>query len=271
MADHPHASEIGAGGQTSPLAVRIPATSQLERFEDDRSTREDRGLYGLTDNPLATRPLNLLRAQVLKRAAKSGSRLIGVTSAAPGAGKSFVTCNLAAAMSRIAGMQVWLFDFDLRRPSVSSYFGIEVKSGIDAWLRGETDDLASVGRRFVDSSLALYPTGRCIEGAGELIAGPRFEALVDSLRRLPDNVIVLFDLPPAFVSDDALTAIGRIDGYIHVMEEGITPSKQAEELRNLMDPAPCVGAVLNRYAGGWTDSYSYAALRKYSQYYNQEE
>lgn len=271
MADHPHATEIGSGVQASGPVVRIPVTAQLERFDDDRSTREERGLYGLTDNPLATRPLNLLRAQVLKRATKSGARLIGVTSAAPGAGKSFVTCNLAAAMSRISGMQVWLFDFDLRRPSVSSYFGIDVKTGIDAWLRGDTDDLASVGRRLGDSGLGLYPTGRCIEGAGELIAGPRFQGLVDSLRRLPDNVIILFDLPPAFVSDDALTAIGRIDGYIHVMEEGITPSRQAQELRYLMDPAPCLGAVLNRYAGGWTDSYSYAALRKYSQYYNQEE
>ncbi len=256
------------GGHSS---TRIPLTSELQVFADDPATREDRALFALTDRPIESRPINLLRAQVLKRAAKSGARLIGVTSAAPGAGKSFVTCNLAAAMSRIASLQVWLFDFDLRRPSVDRYFGVEVAKGMDAWLGGSIDDLGEIGCRFGESGLALYPTARCVDGAGEMIAGPRFAMLVEALRRLPDNAVVLFDLPPAFVSDDALTAIGKLDAYIHVMEEGVTPARQAQEVRNLMEPALCLGGVLNRYAGGWTDSYSYAAVRKYSQYYEKQD
>lgn len=252
-------------------SVQMPGPEGLERFDDDPETRDERGLFALTGNPVATRPLNLLRAQLLKRCAKSGYRLIGVTSAAPGAGKSFVTCNLAAALSRIPGQRVLLFDLDMRRPSVSAYFDLRVEKGIDSWLKGDEDNLAAVGKRFGESGLTIFPTGRIGDVAGELLAGPRFSALTDALRAVPGDTIILCDLPPAFVSDDALTAVGRLDAYIHVIEEGVTPKRQVEELRNLMDPAPCVGAVLNRYAGSWTDSYSYGALRKYSQYYTKEE
>jgi protein-tyrosine kinase len=79
---------------------------------------------------------------------------------------------------------------------------------------------------------------------------------------------VLCDLPPAFVSDDAVTIVERLDSYIHVIDEGITPRRQVEELRAMMAPKACLGAILNRYSGGWNDSYGYAAARKYSRYYD---
>lgn len=254
-----------------PRSVQIPSVEVLQSFEDNRDAHESRALFALAGNPVATRPLNLLRAQLLKRAEKNNFRLIGVTSAAPGAGKSFVTCNLAASLSRITDQEVYLFDFDLRRPSVATYFGLEPEQGINAWLAGTLDDLRPIGKRLGQSRLSIYPTLRHHEGASEFFAGPRFEILVAALRALSEKAIILCDLPPAFVSDDALTVIGLLDAYIHVMEEGITPARQVEELKKLMDPAPCLGGVLNRYAGSWNDSYGYAALRKYSQYYRNEE
>jgi len=251
--------------------AHFPAADALPDFVPTVDTIEAEGLVGFGRKPLAARPFNLLRAQVLKRAAKTGSRLIGVTSAAPDAGKSFVTTNLAAALGRIPGQQVVLIDLDLRRPSVADRFGLDLEHGIDAWLRGKTDDLSVCGVHVKDTGLSIYPANRVGDGSGELLASAQFEALVDALRGLPESTIVLCDLPPAFVSDDAMTAVGRLDGYIHVIDEGVTPKRQAEELKSMLDPAPCIGAVLNRYSGRWNDSYGYAAARKYARYYDQED
>jgi protein-tyrosine kinase len=255
-------------GQRSPLS--FPSADELPDFVPTVDTIEAEGLVGFGRKPLAARPFNLLRAQVLKRAAKSGCRLIGVTSAAPDAGKSFVTTNVAAALARIPGQQVVLIDLDLRRPSVADRFGLDLEHGIDAWLNGKTDDFRMCGVHVSDTGLSLYPANRVGDGSGELLASARFDMLVAALRALPETTLVLCDLPPAFVSDDAMTAVGKLDGYIHVLDEGVTPRRQAEELKSMLDPAPCLGAVLNRYSGRWNDSYGYAAAQKYARYYDQE-
>ncbi|MFM9978679.1 MAG: CpsD/CapB family tyrosine-protein kinase [Sphingomonadaceae bacterium] len=265
------AQSLGAAHGEPHVAVRFPSLEDLAEFVPTTETIEAEGLVGFGRKPLAARPFNLLRAQVLKRAAKLGGHLFGVTSAAPDAGKSFVTTNVAAALARIPGQRVVLIDLDLRRPSIADRFGLDLEQGIDAWLLGKTDDLRQCGVQVKGTGLSIFPANRVGDGSGELLASAHFEALANAMRQLPESTIVLCDLPPAFVSDDAMTAVSKLDGYIHVIDEGVTPKRQAEELRLLMDPAPCLGAVLNRYSGRWNDSYGYSAGRKYARYYDQED
>ena len=248
-------------------AVFVPDVARLQVHDPDPYLLR-RNCVIAWDNGPQTRAINLLRAQLRKRLDVKRTSRIGVTSAEPDAGKSFITVNLAFALARIEGQQVALFDFDLRRPTVARRLGIESDVGIENWLAGEVDDLATVGRRIGDSALSVYIATGQHPRATELIASARFNALVAGMAALPGSTIVLCDLPPAFVSDEAMIAIERLDGYIHVIDEGITPRRQAEELRAMMAPAVCIGAVLNRYNGRWNDSYGSYAARKYARYYD---
>jgi protein-tyrosine kinase len=251
--------------------VLIPAVNEYPAISTPRDMLEEQGLVALVGKPLIQRPLKLLRAQVLKRASKIGAKLIGVTSAAPDAGKSFVTTNLAATLAQLSEQTTMLFDLDLRRPSVAERFDMTFEYGIDAWLTGEMTDLRRIGRRVTEHGLVVFPANRIDDGSGELLASTRFDALLEGLRQLPDPAIILFDLPPAFVSDDTLTVIGKLDAYIHVVDEGVTPKRQAEEVRSMLEPATCLGVVLNRYSGRWNDSYGYSAAKKYSRYYSEAD
>ncbi len=255
------------GNSPVPSATAIPLISALEVHEPNTEVLQENGIVAWGNGP-DTRAINLLRAQLRKRLESQGINLIGITSAEPDAGKSFVTVNLAVALSRIDGQQVMLFDFDLRRPTVADRLGIDTPVGLEAWLSGEVENLSDVGRRFGQTGLSVYVARSQHERAGELIAGARFDSLINGLGKLPKSTIVLCDLPPAFVSDDAVTVVERLDSYIHVIDEGITPRRQVQEVRAMMAPKSCVGAVLNRYTGGWNDSYGYAAARKYSRYYD---
>ncbi|MEP6784469.1 MAG: CpsD/CapB family tyrosine-protein kinase [Sphingomonadales bacterium] len=228
-------------------------------------------LIGLLSNDIRSRPFSLLRGQVLKEAGRQDIRLIGVTSAAPGAGKTFVSSNLAAAIGRISGRQVYLLDLDLRRPSIAERFGVVVETGMESYFDGSVDDLSTIGRRIEGTGLALFGTRRMDPYPGELLGGARLENLIAAMRRLPPSALVICDLPPAFVGDDALTVISKLDAYIHVVDEGTTPKRQAEELRSMMQPATCLGVVLNRYDGRWNDSYGYASARQYARYYDTAE
>lgn len=255
-------SPIGA----NPAVGTLPVSAALPAHNPDTRLLSENGIVALGNGP-DIRALHMLRGQVIKRATSQGFNLLGVTSVEPEAGKSFVTANLAVALSRISGQQVILLDLDLKRPAIARRFAIEAERGIESWLSGDVDSLATLGQRFRDTGLSIYPAVAQPDGSGDLLSNPRFDQLVGALRQLPKSTLVLCDLPPVFVGDDAMAVIGKLDAYIHVIEEGVTPRRQAQELRAMLEPAICLGAVLNRYSGRWNDSYGYAAAKRYARYY----
>ncbi len=149
--------------------------------------------------------------------------------------------------------------------------GLIPELGISDFLDGTTDDLGAVGRRVNSCNLAIFPTRQVSAGnnSAELLAGERFAQLVAAFRKESEKAIILFDLPPAFANDDTMIAIQKLDGYVMVADSGITTKRQVRETMAMLEPATCLGAVLNRYNGGLIDHYGYGygykAYAKYDQ------
>ncbi|SIN60480.1 Chromosome partitioning ATPase, Mrp family, contains Fe-S cluster [Parasphingorhabdus marina DSM 22363] len=251
----------------SPPLV-IPTPAELEALLPDEETLEENHVVGFRGNDIRSRPFNLLRSQVVKELDAQEWKILGMTSATPAAGKSFLSLNLAAALSRLADQTVYLFDFDLRRGSLAEALGIHGKLGLGEFLEGKTDDLKAVGHRINDSNLAFFPCYRVKTNSAEMLAGKRFEQLMEAIARLPDDAIVICDLPPAFANDDTLMIAQFLDAYMLVIEQGITTKKQMNNTVSLLKPTPCLGTVLNRYVGGLVDPYGYGyGSGAYSKYY----
>src|SRR3546814_9578880 len=90
---------------------------------------------------------DLLRTSFAKRIKEDGHRLIGITSATPAAGKSFLSMNLASSLARVVDEPVFLVDLDIRRASLADEIGLVPERGIDGFLDGSVDDLSTIGRR----------------------------------------------------------------------------------------------------------------------------
>lgn len=241
----------------------------LPVFAPDPKVLSDHLIVGLDTRDSRSRAFNLLRTTLAKRIKEKGHRLIGITSAAPSAGKSFLSLNLAAALSRVSEEDVVLVDLDLRRASIAEGVGMQVNSGVSEFLSGEVSDLASIGSRIQDTQLVLFPTKQVAKHTAELISGPNFEKLVKDLRHETGNSVILFDLPPAFANDDAMLILGQLDAYVMVIDSGKTNAKQVQEVLAMLDPVPCIGTVLNRYSGGFADNYGYGyGSSAYAKYYD---
>lgn len=252
---------------------RIPAQSETALFSPDANLLESNHVVAFSNRHLSSRPFSLLRSQVVKRMNAGGHKILGVTSPAPGAGKSFLTANLAATLSRLPGKQILVFDLDIRRASVAANFGLVGETGLERFLAGETDDLRKIGRHVEGTNLTLYPCYSNDLDSMPLLAGTRFDAFVASLRALPDDYIVLFDMPPVFANDDAMVIAGHVDAYLMIIEQGRTNQKQVTDSIRLLEPAECLGSVLNRYDGGISDpyGYSYGGYGKYTDYFSKED
>lgn len=247
--------------------ITIPVLEDMQELTPDWKVLDRNSIVGFDNRDSRARPFNLLRTQIAKRLANKRAKLVGITSAAPNAGKSFLSLNLAASLSRVAEQQVILVDLDLRRGSVAEALGMTPDLGISDFLDGTTDDLGSLGWRIDSCKLAIFPTNRVGSNSAELLAGDRYNELVAAFRKASEQAIILFDLPPAFANDDTMIAIQKLDGYVMVVDSGITTSRQVRDTLLMLEPATCLGAVLNRYSGGVVDHYGYGyGYKAYAQY-----
>jgi protein-tyrosine kinase len=243
----------------------------LADFTPDPDALRDNRVVAFNNRDLKSRPFSLLRTQMIKKMEEKNWKLIGITSPTPGAGKSFLSANLGASLSRLPNRKTYLFDFDLRRSSLGRNFGMEGEFGLGEYLEGSCDDLSKVGRKVAGSNLSVYPCYGQNFNSFELLAGETFNNLIDAMRQLPDDAIVVCDMPPAFANDDAMIVGKKLDAFILVVEQGITNRGQVRDSLRLMEPTPCLGTVLNRYEGGLMDpyGYGYGYGKKYTAYYNE--
>ncbi|MEM8681127.1 MAG: polysaccharide biosynthesis tyrosine autokinase, partial [Planctomycetota bacterium] len=131
------------------------------------------------------------------------NRLLQVTSALPGDGKTTVAANLGVTLAQ-SGKRVVLVDADLRKPRLGSVFGIEAVEGTSTILQGTCKPKDAVVATAVDN-LWVLPCGTPPANPSELLMSARFKRLLEELRGSCDLVIV--DSPPMVpVTDSSLIA-----------------------------------------------------------------
>ena len=172
------------------------------------------------------------------------TRVLAVTSAAPGAGKSFTCVNLAVVTAE-AGQRVCLVDADMRRGELGRYFGVEKdRPGLAQVLAGQAP-LESVLVQGPLPGLTFLPSGLYPDNPSELLMRPELRELV---ARLSDNYdLAILDCPPALAVTDPVI-IGRAAGAsLIVVRHRITTPTEIQNLQKTLRAAavPVAGAVLN--------------------------
>ena len=252
----------------TPVASFAPI-DRIETLDVLPEQFEDQNIVGFRNADTRARPFKLLRSQIVRQMEEREIKLIGVTSAAPNVGKTFVASNMAAALSRIADFDVYLVDLDLHRPAVAARFSLEAEGwGVHDFLSGEQTDLNQIARRINDERLVVVPGYKRDVATGELLTSVAGTQLFESLRALPKNSIAIVDMPPIFADDDAVIIGQQLDGFVLVVEDGKTTRKQVTETIRLLSPTPFLGAVLNRYRSQlFADEYGYGFAYGYGGYY----
>ena len=246
----------------------FPVSGEIMRHDVDAEQLAAQNVFGFRKADHRARAFKLLRSQIIKRCEEDGLKMIGVTSAAPGVGKSFVAANLAAALSRIGQLDICLVDLDLHRPALGTRFSVSEGPGMHDFLAGNVPDLGQVARRINDENLVLLPGFKREVATGELLTGINGDRLFAGLRALPPSTLVIVDMPPIFADDDAVIIGQRIDGFMLVVEDGRTTQKQARDTIRVLQPTPLIGTVLNRYRNQlFSDDYGYGFSYGYGAYY----
>jgi Mrp family chromosome partitioning ATPase len=197
----------------------------------------------------------MLRTRLLHRARTKAWTTIAVTSAGPNDGKTLTVLNLALSMAREKSREIVLLDLDMRNPSVCRTLGVhppyELRESLERG--GHMRELFfSVGSDNLLIAGSTTPT----EQASELLGSQRFDELLRVVRQGTVNPVVLIDLPPVLLTDDALVVAPKIDAVLVVASEGVTGRSDLAKALHLLSEFPIAGVVLNR-AAVTTPSYDY--------------
>ena len=208
--------------------------------------------------------IRLLALNVEKAINASGRSgyFLTVTGADAGTGKSLTAMNLAIILAKKGERRVLVVEGDVWRPSFRKMLKIDP----------QIPDLADIlkegaHRKFDDAIISVWSAGIDVltvreDGADpDLMNSQRFEQLLDQLRSRYE--IVIFDSPPAFMSEGRLLA-DRADGVLVVARAGKTKESEIVSLLSEIPKDRCLGLVLNDAAvkGKYKNSsYAYSYSR----------
>ena len=173
-------------------------------------------------------------------------RVVLVTSALPGDGKTTVATNLALTIAR-EGKRVLLIDADLRGGRVDVMLRLPLAVGLGEVLRGQHEFGAAVAQVPAGGGRELHvlPRGTAKADPGALLASDKTREVLARAREQYDMVIV--DTPPVNAVADAALLSRQCDGVLVVARAGVTARDALvfamEQLRIVH--APVIGAVLN--------------------------
>ena len=159
-----------------------------------------------------------IRTNINFLATDKRSKVICVTSATAGEGKSFVALNLASTMTLI-NKKVILIDADLRRPKLHYIFAKFRSKGLSNYLINQCE-LTEIIQPISGQQLDFIGCGQIPPNPSELLHSERMSALIVDLKK--DYDIILIDTAPAGLVSDTTPLLRCSDINLFVLRYGIS-------------------------------------------------
>jgi protein-tyrosine kinase len=195
--------------------------------------------------------------KAMSKDAAGEPRVIMITSALPGEGKTFSSINLALSMALERDVSVLLVDCDVAKRHVGEILGVKEDKGLLDALVDESLDIESLVVETNVPGLSILPAGRRVETTAELLSSQRMRQLVAELCQHNPRRIVLLDSPPLLITNEGRALLKVAGQVVLVMRAGHTPRHAVQDAVALVGPHQAGGIVLNHVGGGEAAGYYY--------------
>lgn len=194
-------------------------------------------------------------------------KVITLTSAQSGEGKSTTSVNLAISFAR-AGFRTFLIDADTRNSVMSGTFkSNERYQGLTSFLSGNAELSDVICDTSIDN-LMILPAGQVPPNPTSLIQNDNFKSMIETVRGLYDYVII--DTPPLGLVIDAAILAHHSDASLLVVKAGADKRRTITKLKEQLEQSGSVflGVILNKYDIHLDKYGSYGSYGGYGSYGN---
>lgn len=194
------------------------------------------------EDPYYFEQIKSLRAKLETLMGARDLKVLAVTSAIAGEGKTLSCANLAANLASAGRRKVLLVDADLRKADMARGMDVHPLPGLTEFIAGTVD-----GNRILRDSivpgLKLIPAGTRLPDPTDLLAGERFRSFLKQAREKFD--IVLLDSPPILPVADTLILRDQVDGFLFLFRAGFTPHPMFTQALEEVGEQHVLGVILN--------------------------
>jgi Mrp family chromosome partitioning ATPase len=235
-------SRISASDNASPLAqINTPA---IKTFTPDVLTLEKNRILNSASREEIIQPYKVLRTRLMHLMHEKGWQTIMVTSPTKDDGKTTVAINLSISIGNSRKANAVLLDLDMLTPSIHSCYGYEAEAGLDEYFEKGTplsDILVSPDME----GLAIAPSIKSLHDSSEYLSTSKGADLIKEASTIYGDSVVIADLPPILVSDDAISFIPHVDAVLLVVREGKTNKLDLQRAQEMLVGVNIAGVVIN--------------------------
>ncbi len=169
-------------------------------------------------------------------------KVVAITSAIAGEGKTLACVNLAMNLASAGRKKVLLIDVDLRKADLARVLNIPPLPGVSEFL-SETVGLKDILRNSIVPGMYVIAAGTRIAAPAALLAGDKFRHFLVKIRDHFD--VILLDTPPILPVADTLNLKDQVDGFIFLYRTGFTPYNMLKQAIEEIGEKNVIGVVLN--------------------------
>ena len=244
-------TEIGDAPLPGAAEPTIPGT-RLGLFRGFSKNVLERLVISPNAAPNLTEQYRRMAAALHHAQLVQGTKVLMVTSAMPGDGKTYTATNLALTLSESYRRQVLLVDADLRRPSLHEVFRVPNVSGLNEGLKATNDEQLSAMK--ITDTLTLLPAGRPDPDPMGGLSSARMGHILQEAAARFDWVII--DTAPIGLLADAHLLATTVDGALLVVRANHTPYPMVAKAIEALGRDRVFGVVLNGAESSPVASYS---------------
>ncbi|MEY3288814.1 MAG: hypothetical protein RLZZ419_1056 [Pseudomonadota bacterium] len=210
-----------------PLFAAIPHSKKqrkLARLINQGKDHEPGILASQDPLDISVESLRGLRTTMEATMDSNASKVIMVSSPAPGMGKSFVSTNLAALLASIK-KRVIIIDADMRNGRLHEAFSVNKQPGLSDLLAGRAT-LGEVIISLPDIGVDFIPCGSMVLNPAELLVIGNLKETLEQLKSFYNHIVI--DSPPILGATDAAIMGQHADATFLVVKEGRYTAQELE-------------------------------------------
>ncbi len=248
------ADEPEADAHTAPPVMKHLSESEPARDADEK-------LVSRLLDSRSVEQYRRLAARLHLAQAERGTKVVMISSALPGEGKTLTAANVALTLSHSYKRRVLLIDGDLRKPWIHELFSVPNVSGLNDGVRSTVKRKVPLIRW--SESLTLLTAGRPDSDPMSVLSSDRMRQIVSEASAMFDWVII--DTPPVGLLSDANLLAAIVDTIVLVVQAGRTPFHEINKVVQTLGRDSIFGIVLNKVqhkSGHAYDDYYYSYAPK---------
>ena len=216
----------------------------VKSFTPNALTLEKNRILNHTSKEEVVQPYKVFRTRLLQILKDKNWSSIAVVSPTKNDGKTTVAINLAISIGNSLKNNAVLLDLDLLIPSIHSRYGYRPSCGLEDYFENDMP-LSEILISPDMERLFIAPSTRPLRDSSELITTSKGAELITEAKSLSLDSVVIVDLPPVLVSDDAISFLPHIDAVLLVVREGKTSKTDIERTQEMLASVNIAGVVVN--------------------------